>query len=330
MTKHFESMPFFSPLNNEWDFLKNAALSLGFVALGAVKAGCLSVSATNVLEKWIETGMNADMRFLERTLRQRTNICHTGISEQAEIVIVAALPYGTGTKQTGIWKHISCHARGVDYHITVKNKLRQLADLLVNRYPKCKYRVFSDSAPVAERYWAVTSGIGTIGKSGALLVQDFGPKVLLGEIVCKGLPLSVTDQKIPSLFEECGSCQACVKACPTGALLTNGTVNSERCLSYWTIERKDRPVPIDIEEKIDRIFGCDICTQICPKAETDVCVLDVSYNANLLSSITLEKLIQLDDDEINRLVADTPMERTGPKNLRKNAQIVLKNMKGNK
>jgi epoxyqueuosine reductase len=310
----------------QWGFLEDSSIRLGFAAVGAAPAGVIHPQASDKLQAWVANGYHATMEFISRTMPQRLNTNHPGILEDANIVLIAALPYGDGVNQGGIWQYVARHARGIDYHITLKHRLEQLAKDILKRFPQCRYRVFTDSAPLSERFWAAAAGIGTIGRSGAVLVPKYGPKVLLGEIVFSNLPIKVPLWAPIEPFLDCIGCTACVDACPTGALIGDGTVDSTRCLSYWTVERRRSTMPRDIEEQIQLIFGCDVCTSVCPKAVVSRCMLDRAVMDERISLMDFDTFLHLKKSVLKAAFYKTALSRTGWDNLMENARMLTKTL----
>ena len=324
MTKHAENIVISASNDENWAFLPKAAAALGFVAVGTTPAGPIPASAARSLAKWLHQGMHAGLNFMQRTQSQREDPHHPGILPDADVVIVAALPYGDGTMTGHIWNHVSRHARGVDYHITVKEKLRHLAAAVQSRFPACRCRIFSDSAPIAERTWAATAGIGSIGKSGALLVPKFGPKVVLGELVASHVPLPTAPSVPNAPFSDCGPCTSCMDACPTGAIIAPGVVDSNRCLSYWTIERKDTPLPREIATRISSLFGCDTCTAICPRAIETISEISSLQSKDAPHRIELSSLVDDDTHMFKHYFDNSALSRAPWDNLRENAKLTLR------
>ncbi len=326
MTKHAENIVVSPPDGENWSFLPKAAAALGFVAIGTTPAAPIPTPAALSLAAWLRLGMHAGMDFMLRTQPQREDPRHPGILPDADVVIVVALPYGDGTMKDPIWYHVARHARGVDYHVTVKEKLRYLAAVVQSRFPECRCRIFTDSAPVAERTWAAAAGIGSIGKSGALLVPKFGPKVVLGELVASHVPLP-TAQSVPKApFSDCGTCTSCMDACPTGAIIAPGVVDSSRCLSYWTIERKDTPLPREIATHISSLFGCDTCTEICPCATETGSSLSPLESKGAPRRIELSTLADDDTRVLKPYFDNSALSRAPWDNLRENAKLTLRSL----
>ncbi len=260
------------------------------------------------------------MHYMENHGDLRTDISRRELflGGGAEIVLCVALPYSDGTADEGIWKHVARHARGRDYHKTLKKILSEIGRAIRDRFPQVVFRPVVDSAPVLERAWAVVAGIGEIGKSGALIVPGIGPRVLLGELLLRGpLPKITPARHKRQPLDPCKDCDACVRACPTGAIVAPKVVDSRRCLSYWTIE-SPKGVGDPFAKEMTKIFGCDICTTVCPHHNATIpCALEPVATAEG-RSMTVDKAVVATDEELERALAGTALRRLSAAKLREN------------
>lgn len=264
------------------------------------------------------------MKYLENHVDLRADISRRELLEGgADVVVVVALPYAEGTTQEGFWRHVACHARGRDYHKTLKKKLGKMGLAICERFPKVRSRAIVDSAPVLERTWAVAAGIGEMGKSGALIVPGIGPRVLLGELLLKGpLPDVPRPEFAQKNFALCKDCDACIRSCPTGAIVAPGVVDSRRCLSYWTIEAPGE-IPNEFAEKTTKIFGCDICTAVCPRHNPEVpCALE-PIPTDEGRRLSLEEALAATDLRLENALAGTALRRTGAPKLKKTSRALV-------
>lgn len=238
--------------------VKQKAAELGFSFCGISKVRRLDEEAPR-LEAWLKEGRHGRMKYMENHFEKRLD---PGLLvESAKSVISLMISYfpGPDTAYTSPLK-VSKYARGTDYHFVIKDKLRMLAETLEATAGKMNYRIFTDSAPVLDRAWAVNSGIGWIGKNTMLISRRNGSFFFLAEIITDlGL-----EYDSPFGGNYCGDCTRCIDACPTGAITGPRQLDASRCISYLTIELKDG-IGEEFNEKMDNwIFGCDVCQDVCP------------------------------------------------------------------
>lgn len=199
------------------------------------------------------------MIYLENHFEKRLNpaLLHPGTKS----VISVLYNYFTPEKQSGKNAPIlSKYAYGKDYHIVVKDKLNALLSFIKTLNADIDGRAFVDSAPVMEKAWAQKAGLGWIGKNGNLLNKNFGSFFFIGELFVD-IELEYDETAV---INYCGKCNRCIEACPTNAIVSPGVVDARKCISYLTIELKD-VIPPEFEGKLqNRVFGCDICQDICP------------------------------------------------------------------
>ena len=237
------------------------------------------------------------------------------------------------------------YARGHDYHDVMRAKLRQLAKSHCTLFPHAKTRIAVDTAPLLEREFAVRVGLGRPGKNTMLINRQHGSRFFLGvllstaelhETVCDTtMPLPVTFDS-PEQHSFCGTCQRCVNACPTGALATPYRLNAHKCINYWSIEHPGNDIPGEIADKFgNRLFGCDICQNVCPfnkpNVKNDASLGDLallSLRRQLESGMmSLSQIENLDENEFQRQFSGTPFMRLGLVRLKRNAAIVQANAK---
>jgi epoxyqueuosine reductase len=266
------------------------------------------------------------MEYMSRYRDRRFDICHPGMKKDATAVVVAALPYGDGGSAKGIWKYVAAHARGRDYHQTVRERLARVADGIKDRFSGCECRIFVDTAPVMERTWALAAGIGSLGKNGMILVPGVGCRVVLGEIVCSSVPSPPACDSY-GIFDLCGECDKCLQACPTGALKSPAVVDCSRCLSYWTIEYRGSDVPQEVASKMSLVFGCDSCTSACDALNAHIPSSLEPPPSQCSPDLRLEDMVAMDNGLLKELIKKTPLERTGPGAIKRNACFVLKYQK---
>ena len=273
----------------------------------------------NWIENWLHKGYHAEMKWMERHRTIREAPCF--IEPYSESIITMAYPYFTKTPE--LWKNrnpISNYAWGEDYHQVLKSKIRNILTEIGALDPKFKGRGFVDSAPIPEKVTAAASGLGWIGKNSMLINRRLGSYLFLAEIVCN-IPFRSTS----SVRKRCGKCTKCIDACPTNAITNGAMVDSNKCISYLTIEKKD---PFTLAEKsgIDyQLFGCDICQQVCPWNRGEREFSNSPFRC-------FDRWLDLDPDRINLLTEcefdllkqKSPIKRIRLQQFKRNANAVLK------
>ncbi|MBN2490825.1 MAG: tRNA epoxyqueuosine(34) reductase QueG [Planctomycetes bacterium] len=286
-------------------FVKDRARAVGFDRVGVAAAG--RARDAGRLRAWLEAGRHGEMAYLERHFEQRVD--PRALLPGARSVVSVALGYYTphpGDGGPGCGK-ISRYAWGDDYHDIVKERLFALRRALEAAVPGLRARCCVDTAPILEKYWAVAAGIGWLGKHGCVITPECGSWVFLGELVldCE------LDADAP-LPDRCGTCRRCLEACPTGALAAPSRLDATRCLSYWTIESRADCFPPDIRRALDgRIFGCDICQEVCPwnrkLAQTTPLVAFAPRLDNM--NRPLRELLSMDEPTFRRRFRSSPVRR---------------------
>lgn len=285
--------------------IKDKAKELGFDACGIAEVMPADSEAL-FFDRWIAEGCHADMKYMENNRDIRIN--PAGLVEGARSVVSVALNYYPVVKQPPGAPQISYYAYGEDYHTVVKEKLRQLWTFINESiHPPFSHtaRVFTDSAPLLERYWAWKAGLGWIGKNTNLIIPGKGSFFFLGEIVTTIELAYDIPQK-----NRCGSCTRCLDACPTGALEAPRYLNACKCLSYLTIENKGE-IPEALAAYLgNRLYGCDTCQEICPwnrfAQPTRVEAFRLSQS---LLSLCKEDLCLFTRDNYNRIFAHSAVKR---------------------
>ena len=235
--------------------IKNTAKNLGFLSCGISKAEFLEEEAPR-FEKWLNEQKHGQMAYMENHYDKRLD--PRLLVPGAKSVVSLLLNYYTDEHQVEGAPKISKYAYGTDYHFVIKEKLKQLFQILQEEIGEINGRVFVDSAPVMDKAWAGRSGLGWMGKNTNLINKKVGSFFFIAEMI---LDLKL-DYDTP-VTDHCGTCTACIDSCPTGAL-TPYNIDASRCISYLTIELKDQ-IPSEFQNKMDDwSFGCDICQDVCP------------------------------------------------------------------
>lgn len=242
------------------DEIKEKAREIGFAKIGIAPAGALNAEAAN-LRKWLGRGMHGEMLWMEREPEKRTD--PRAILPGAKSMIVVGLNYYTPHRHADDSRKgkISRYAWGDDYHDVLKTKLRELLAWICDKEPAVAGKACVDTAPLMEKAWAVRAGLGWLGKHSNVITTDHGSWVFIGEILLD-IELEYDEARVP---DHCGSCTACIDACPTGAIVEPYVVDSRKCISYATIELRDETLPREIASNLNGWFyGCDICQDVCP------------------------------------------------------------------
>lgn len=242
---------------NYSQLIKQKAEKFGFQSCGISKAEFLEEEAPR-LETWLNKGYHGEMKYMENHFDKRLN--PTLLVDGAKSVISLSYNYFPKVKIDEINNFkISKYAYGEDYHEVIKDILKNMVAEIQEEIGEFGFRVFVDSAPVLEKAWARKSGLGWVGKNANLITKKHGSFYFLAEIICDlelEYDLAVTDH--------CGSCRACIDACPTQAIVSDRIVDGSKCISYATIELKNE-IPDYFNGKMnDWIFGCDVCQDVCP------------------------------------------------------------------
>ncbi len=247
--------------------LKGMLSRFGFSAIGIAKAEPVDSANVRRFKNWLDSGMNGSMNYMSNNVDKRLDPCL--LLPSARSVIVVALNYYPAKLLPAEHIQFAYYAYGKDYHDVMRRCMSEFAHTLQihdirEKTPDensiYKGLICCDTVPVLDRYWAWKSGIGWIGKNTSLIVPGSGSFFFLGEIITE-LECDEYDSPMQS---RCGGCNKCMDACPTGALCSEYTLDSRRCLSYLTIENRGN-IPSDLASKVgDCVYGCDRCQKACP------------------------------------------------------------------
>ncbi len=245
-----------SKMNSHSNIVKSLAQKIGFDFCGISKAVFLEEEAPR-LEKWLEQGMNGKMQYMENYFDKRLD--PRKLMDGAKSVISLMLNYFPQESQNPETPKISKYAYGKDYHFVIKDKLKELLQVLNEEISEIHGRAFVDSAPVLDRAWAAKSGLGWIGKNSMLINPKQGSFYFLAELI-----VDIELEADGPIKDYCGTCTKCIDACPTQAIVGPKIVDGSKCISYFTIELKEN-MPEEMKSKLDGwMFGCDVCQDVCP------------------------------------------------------------------
>jgi epoxyqueuosine reductase len=297
-------------------FIKSKAKVLGFSFCGISKAEFLEEEAPR-LEAWLKQGYQGKMNYLENYFDKRLD--PTLLVPGAKSVISLLYNY---YPEKDISKEqefkIAKYAYGEDYHFVVKEKLKSFLDAIREEAGDIHGRAFVDSAPVMERVWAKRSGLGWIGKNSLLLNRDAGSFFFLAELI-----VDVALQYDGPIKDYCGTCTACIDACPTDAITEPYVVDGSKCISYFTIELKDE-IPSEVKGKFDNwIFGCDICQDVCPWNRFSKPHEEPRFKPHPeLEKMTKSQWLEITEEVFQKIFKGSAVKRTKYAGLKRNISFV--------
>lgn len=287
------------------NIIRNAAFESGFSACGISKAGFLESEAPK-MERWLRDGHHGEMAYMENHLDLRLD--PTKLVPGAKTIISLAYNYFPESNQNKEAPIVSKYAYGSDYHVVVKDRMREMIAKIETHTGKTEGRIFTDSAPILERAWAVKSGIGWVGKNGNLIIKKSGSFFFLAEWITDLEP----EYDLAFTTDHCGSCQACIDACPTDAILPQKNIDGSKCISYFTIELK-KNIPNEVKRNLsDRLFGCDICQDVCPWNRFSQPTKESAFKIKpMIKNYTSENWMEITEEIFNKEFKDSPIKRRG-------------------
>ena len=305
--------------------IKERAFAEGFQKVGIVRAEPLAEEAPR-LKEWLARGYHGEMSWMARDVEKRLN--PRELFPEARSIVVVALNYYTPDQHqenSGTGK-VSRYAWGDDYHDVLKTKLESLLAWIREREPGAAGKVCVDIQPALDKAWAVRAGLGWLGKHTNVITPEFGSWVFIGELLLN-LDLEPDAARVE---DHCGTCTLCIDACPTQAITEPYVVDSNKCISYATIELHAPELPESIQQGLSGwLYGCDICQDVCPwnrfegkTNETRFEPREGNVNAEL------EEILRLTPETYAARFRGSAMKRTKLAGLQRNARALLSERPG--
>lgn len=296
--------------------IKNSARQLGFLSCGISKADFLEAEAPK-LEAWLRGGHHGTMSYMERNFDKRLD--PRRLVPGAKSIVSLLYNYYSDQKQKDPEApKISTYAYGTDYHLVIKNKLKAFMEILHREIGEVNGRVFVDSAPVMDKAWAAKSGLGWIGKNTNLISKKVGSFFFIAELI-----LDLDLEYDTPVTDHCGSCTACIDACPTEALIQPYQIDGSKCISYLTIELKEA-IPNEFQGKMDNwAFGCDVCQTVCPWNRFAITHQESDFEPHPeLLSLTKKEWEEMNEAVFNTVFRKSAVNRTKYEGLQRNIKFL--------
>ncbi len=302
-------------IQDNTQLIKSIAAAMGFSFCGISKADFLKDEAPK-LEAWLSRGYAGEMSYLEKNFDKRLDP-RLLVPGAKSVVSLMYNYYPSESEMDGELK-VAKYAYGEDYHFVVRDMLHEFVSRIKGKVGDVNGRVFVDSAPVLERAWAAKAGLGWIGKNSLLLNRQHGSFFFLAELI---LDLDL-DADGP-IKDYCGSCTACMDACPTGAIPEPYVVDGSKCISYYTIELKNE-LPAEMKGKFQNwIFGCDICQDVCPWNKFAKPHGEPRFEPpRELKEMSKSEWAEMTSEVFDHVFSKSPIQRTGFEGLKRNIRFV--------
>ena len=306
-----------SAIDNISLLIKTKARELGFLDCGISRAQFLADEKER-LQNWLNNEMNGEMQYMANHFEKRLD--PRLLVENARSVISVLLNYYPSEKQADPQAPIlSKYAYGTDYHFVMKAKLGELLNYIRSEIAQCEGRIFVDSAPVLDRAWAARAGLGWIGKNTNLLSTDHGSFFFIGELIID-LELPANDKVVR---DHCGNCTRCIDACPTSAIVAPYILDARKCISYQTIENRGAIDPALKGKFENRVFGCDICQDVCPwNLKSEAHHEPAFLPDTKLMNLKKEEWNEMDKPRFNEMFSNSAVKRTRFEGLKRNLSFL--------
>jgi len=303
-------------LQNNAIKVKEIARAIGFDHCGIAKAARLDDDAKR-LEQWLNKGLHGEMKYMENHFDMRVD--PTKLVPGAKSVITLMFNYFPSENQSPNSPKIAKYAYGKDYHFVIREKLHEFIFKIREVLGDVEGRGFVDSAPVLERAWAKRSGLGWIGKNGNLINKKKGSFFFLATLI---VDIELAPDT-PYHQDYCGTCNKCVEACPTEAILPNKALDATKCISYFTIELKTAVLPEPLADKANNwVFGCDICQDVCPWNRFSKHHQHPELEPlNEILNFSIRDWEHLEKETFNKIFKESPIKRTKWDGIKRNLTL---------
>ncbi len=303
-------------LNNE--IIKQLAKEIGFDLIGFAKAEIIN-DELNLYKSWIKNGFHAGMDYMTKNIDKKKDV--SKILPNVKSIISLGINYYNNETYHNIPQNsgkVSRYAWGLDYHIIVKRMLKNLESKL-NQIDKDFISVsYTDTGPIMDKVWAVKAGLGWMGKHTNVINKVFGSWFFIANILC-----NYEFEYSKPINDFCGDCTACIDHCPTNAIVAPYVVDSNKCISYQTIENK-KDIPEDFKGKFEGwAFGCDICQDVCPWNKKFSIVSDKMYFNPINKYLSLEEFNNMNEEEFRIKFKDSPIKRSKLNGIKRNLRYLF-------
>lgn len=296
------------------------AIEYGFDLTGFAKAEPLTEEYTR-LEEWVANKYYATMEYIPRNLAKRKDV--RLVLPEAKSVISLGMNYYNEEKYSnkpGFGK-VSRYAWGKDYHLVIWEKLESFIEELQAIDPEFKVKEYADTGPVMEKAWAVRSGLGWIGKNSNVISKELGSWFFIA-ILITNYEFDYSEQAADS----CGTCRACIDACPTKAIVDEHIIDANRCISFLTIENKGE-IPAEFKDKFENwIFGCDACQDVCPwNIKFALAAREEEFIREMVKELCISEIEKMDEIDFMKRFENSPIYRAKLSGLKRNAFFLKDN-----
>lgn len=302
------------------DIIETLAKNSGFNLVGFAKVEILE-NEVNKLKYWLNLNLNSGMKYMEKNIDKRKNV--KLILEEAKSIISLGLNYYTDYEYSNDDKFgkVSRYAFGKDYHLIIWEKLEQLILQIKNIDSTFEGISYVDTGPVMDKVWAIRAGLGWMGKHTNVINREFGSWFFIANIITN-YEFNYSQQ----IEDFCGSCTACIDACPTNAIVNEYVLDANKCISYLTIENKDDEIPDEFKNKFENwIFGCDICQDVCPWNNKFSQKTSVKEFLPRNAELNVNEILNMNEEEFKIRFSDSPIKRAKLKGLKRNAKFISQN-----